>query len=197
MARYQRIVRGSHPGTNRGVGRSWSGVVGTHHLPVTARLRHVVHVMMYYCAVREPSIPTVDADLVAADLLRMFRPSPAGVPGDLARDLTLLQLRLLFVLNREGPQPMGRIALRFDLTSAAASGLVERIERHGLVERRHRDDDRRVVECALSPAGQRLVEEFAGIRLGELRRTVSVLAPDELAAFHRLVRIIGSRQVDR
>ena len=33
---------------------------------------------------------------------------------------------------------MGRIADVFDLSSTAATGFVARIERHGLVERRHR-----------------------------------------------------------
>jgi len=31
--------------------------------------------------------------------------------------------------------------------AATASGIVERVERHGLVARQHRLDDRRVVEC--------------------------------------------------
>ena len=63
------------------------------------------------------------------------------------------QIRLLFLLRREGPQPMGRLAELFDLSPTASSGFVARIERHGLVVRRHRSDDRRIVECELTEAG--------------------------------------------
>jgi DNA-binding MarR family transcriptional regulator len=134
-----------------------------------------------------------DLESVATDVLRMFRPLSTATPLP-ARDLTFGQLRLLFLLHREGAQPMGRIATLFDLTSTGASGLVERVERHGLVERHHGADDRRVVECDLTHEGRRLVQQFAGVRLAELKRTLSVLEPDELAQLQRLVRVVSDRQ---
>ena len=155
---------------------------------------------MYYSRVSElsggyaaPSETATDLPTVAADLLRLFRPLAAR-PSIPARDLTFGQIRLLFLLHREGAQPMGRIASLFELTSTGASGLVERVERHGLVERHHRADDRRVVECDLTPEGRRLVLEIAGLRLAEFQRTLSVLDPAELADLHRLVRVITERQ---
>ena len=96
-------------------------------------------------------------------------PAP-DVPPSPARDLTLGQMRLLFLLRREGPQPMGRIADVFDLSSTASTGFVARVERHGLVERRHRSDDRRIVECALTADGERFLEELSGVRLEAIRQ---------------------------
>jgi DNA-binding MarR family transcriptional regulator len=122
----------------------------------------------------------------------MFAPSPTRTPLP-ARDLTFGQLRLLVLLHRGGAQPMRRIAEMFDLTSTAATGLVERVERHGLVERRHRADDRRVVECDLTAEGRRVVMQFAGLRSAELQRMLAVLDADELATFHRLVLAITER----
>ncbi len=136
---------------------------------------------------------SADLETVAADILRMFRPMATRTPLPV-RDLTFGQLRLLFLLHREGAQPMGRIATLFDLTSTGVSGLVERVERHGLVKRRHRADDRRVVECDLTAEGRRLVLQFAGVRQAELQRTLSVLEPSELDQLHRLVRTINERQ---
>jgi len=89
---------------------------------------------------------------------------------------------------------MGRIAEILGLSSTASTGLVERIERHGLVERRHRSDDRRVVECALTDAGRRFVEELTGMRLDVIRHSLSVLEPAELAEFQRLLRLIEVRR---
>jgi DNA-binding MarR family transcriptional regulator len=105
--------------------------------------------------------------------------------------MTLGQLRLLFLLQREGAQPMGRIAEVFDLSSTASTGFVERVERHGLVERRHRSDDRRVVECALTDAGRRFVDGISGMRLDLIRQALSVLEPEDLAEFQRLLRVIA------
>ena len=130
----------------------------------------------------------------AIDLLGVFHGMPRQVPPSPARDLTMGQIRLLFLLKREGPQPMGQIAEVFDLSSTAATGFVGRIEGHGLVERRHRSDDRRVVECALTDVGERFLEELSGIHLDVIRAALSALEPAELADFHRLLRRIRERQ---
>jgi DNA-binding MarR family transcriptional regulator len=130
---------------------------------------------------------------VAGDLLRAFHPKPGEIPSAPARDLTLGQIRLLFLLLRDGPQPMGRIAEVFDLSMTAASGFVARIERHGLIERHHRSDDRRIVECSLTDAGRRLLQGFAGIRLDLIREGLATLQPDELAELGRLLRIVRER----
>jgi len=76
---------------------------------------------------------------------------------------------------------------------ASASETVDRIERHEFVERHHRDDDRRVVECRLTERGEQLVQEIAGVRLEGLRRLLGVLTPDELTEFDRLIRVIAAR----
>jgi DNA-binding MarR family transcriptional regulator len=131
---------------------------------------------------------------VATDLLAAFHTMPNGVPRAPARDLTLGQIRLLFLLLRDGPQPMGRIAEGFGLSSTASSGFVERTERHGLVERRHRSDDRRIVECSLTDAGTRFLHALTGVRLDLIRRGLATLDADELAELGRLLRLVRVRQ---
>ena len=119
-------------------------------------------------------------------------PGP-GLPGWLAQDLTLAQVRTLFLIGHEAPLPMGRIAEILGVSVASASGIVDRLERHGLVARRHRTDDRRVVECVLSDAGRLLIDEMSGRRIEMARQALAVLSPDELAEFHRLVCLIADR----
>ena len=154
----------------------------------------IVHGTAYYPHVTEPSAWDQRLTAAAADLVGVFHGMPRQDPPAPARDLTLGQIRLLFLLGREGAQPMGRIAEVFDLSSTAASGFVARIERHGLVERRHRSDDRRVVECAVTTMGERFLEELSGVRMDVVRSALSTLAPDELAEFHRLLRRIREHQ---
>jgi DNA-binding MarR family transcriptional regulator len=144
---------------------------------------------------RVPELISRDESLTAAAeaMLAAFHFVPRDVPPVPARDLTLGQIRLLALLLREGPQPMGRIAEVFDLSSTASSGFVGRIERHGLVERRHRSDDRRIVECALTEAGTRFLQGMSGMRLDLVRQRLAALEPDELTEFGRLLGLIRDR----
>ena len=151
---------------------------------------------------------------VIADMAHAFHAPGPGLPGWLAQDLTLAQVRTLFLIAHEAPLPMGRIAEILGVSVASASGIVDRLERHGLVvrqhrtddrrivdrlerhdlvARRHRTDDRRVVECVPSDAGRRLIDEMSGRRIEMARRALGVLAPDELAEFHRLICLIAER----
>jgi len=144
---------------------------------------------------RVPALTSRDESLTqtAEAMLGAFNVVPRDVPPVPARDLTLGQIRLLFLVLRDGPQPMGRIAEVFDLSSTASSGFVARIERHGLVERRHRSDDRRVVEVALTEAGTRFLHGISGMRLDLIRQRLAALEPDELSEFGRLLGLIRDR----
>jgi DNA-binding MarR family transcriptional regulator len=149
---------------------------------------------VYYPRVPEryPTDPLLSS--IAADLHATFSGMPRQVPPAPARDLTLGQVRLLFLLRHDGPQPMGRIAEVFDLSTTASTGFVERVERHGLVTRGHRSDDRRIVECALTETGMKFLDELSGIRLDVTRQALSALEPDDLAEFGRLLRLIRDRR---
>ena len=149
---------------------------------------------MYYRRVTEPSGPSAILDETARDVVAAFHGMSPRVAQTPARDLTLGQVRLLILLRAEGRLPMGRIAQIFDLSPAASTGFVQRVERHGLVQRQHRSDDRRVVDCVLTDAGRHLLEDLSGIRLGAIRQALSVLQPSELAVLQQSLRLIRSRQ---
>ena len=131
-------------------------------------------------------------DDIARALVDAFR-QEMDVPAA-ARDLTVNQLRLMTALRRSGPLSMHRLAQFFEVSQTAATGLVERVERHGLVERRHRSDDRRVVECQVTTKGSELLDELSGVRGRGLRNALALLSDDELAEFERLLHLISSRQ---
>jgi DNA-binding MarR family transcriptional regulator len=142
---------------------------------------------------------TVSVDDVAKHLeeLSRFHRRAGRAPRWLAHELTFSQLRLLFLLREEGPVSMSRLARTLGVTVATASELIDRIEKRGLATRRHRSDDRRVVECALGERGQRLLRDMAGARLEAVRKTLDVLTADELAQFDRLLGVIGERLAAR
>jgi DNA-binding MarR family transcriptional regulator len=130
---------------------------------------------------------------VITDMARAFHAPGPGRPNWMAQDLTLAQVRTLFLIAHDAPLPMGRIAEILGVSVASVSGIVERLERHDLVVREHRTDDRRVVECVPSDAGRSLIDEMSGHRDQMARRALAVLAPDELAEFHRLICLVADR----
>ena len=143
-----------------------------------------------------PQTPVSTADMAAvmSDMARAFHlPGGPGLPAWLAQDLTLAQVRTLFLIAHEAPLPMGRLAEILGVSVASASGIVERLERHGLVVRQHRTDDRRIVDCVLTDVGRGIIDEMSGQRVEMARRALDVLTPDELADFHRLVCLIADR----
>jgi DNA-binding MarR family transcriptional regulator len=133
-------------------------------------------------------------DAIVADFFRCFGGRTRDhEPPWLARDLTFGQIRLLVRLRSMGPLTMGQVADLLGVTVASATGAIERVERHGLVIRAHGTADRRIVECRLTPAGEQVTAEIAGVRSNAWRRLLSAFDDAELAEFARLVHILAER----
>jgi DNA-binding MarR family transcriptional regulator len=147
----------------------------------------------YYSRVSEASSRAQQVEALVEGVAALSDPSGHEVPAWVAQDLTFGQMRLLFLLSKHGPSAMSRVAEWLGVGLPAASGVVDRIERHGLVARQHRQDDRRVVECVLTGEGIHLIEEVGGMQREMIRRTTGVLSDDELADFARLISTILER----
>lgn len=100
----------------------------------------------------------------------------------LAGSLSLVHLHVLAILRAGGPESMSRLADALDVSVASASGIVDRMERRGLVERRPDPDDRRVVVVHMLERGTDIFRQLAGRRRGALRRLLDRLTEEELAA---------------
>lgn len=118
-------------------------------------------------------------------------------PAWMDQDLTFGQLRLVYLLAHHGPQSIGQIAERFQLSLTAASQFADRVERQGLAARHHRSDDRRVVELALTSAGQELVAGMLGMQREVFHDLFSVFGATELQQLETLVRTMVDRLTTR
>ncbi len=118
-------------------------------------------------------VAEVDA-LVLLSLAVMERMQLAGE----RHELSIVQMRLLGILrDREpGMQDLARI-LKLDKSSV--SGLVDRAERRGLVERAGREDDRRAVHVRLTATGRRLVKRVEKEMAEQMDQLVSALTEAE------------------
>jgi len=100
-------------------------------------------------------------------------------------DLSVTQLRLLGILRDRTPS-MAAIAEHLDLDRSSVSGLIDRAERRGLVERVRSETDARVILVRATPEGL-AVAGSVGTDVGtRLERMLASARPTDLAAIVRL-----------
>jgi MarR family transcriptional regulator, organic hydroperoxide resistance regulator len=83
-----------------------------------------------------------------------FSERPAFVA--VAREFDLLPQHVIALRSLERPIPMSELARLLACDNSNVTGLIDRLEERGLVERRAAEHDRRVKLVALTPAGKRL-----------------------------------------
>ncbi|HEY1644542.1 MAG TPA: MarR family transcriptional regulator [Streptosporangiaceae bacterium] len=131
----------------------------------------------------------VDA-LVQASFLTMAVLSKAGADDD----LSLTQLRVLGIL-RDRRLRMTALADYLGLEKSTLSGLIDRAEKRGLVERAPSASDRRAVDVFLSKAGTELAGRLYQRVRRDLAPMLSELAPPDQARLRKLLeQLIGGRE---
>jgi len=90
-------------------------------------------------------------------LVKFFFAQREHLPSSgLEFDLSPIQCHVLHLIEPGRPLPMGRLADTLACDASNVTGLVDRLEARGLVQRRPSADDRRVKVIELTPTGSRL-----------------------------------------
>ena len=77
--------------------------------------------------------------------------------------ISMAQLHILYTLQRTGEMPMSRLADVLNVSLSNATGLIDRIEERGFVERTRVPEDRRIVLIRVTDAGRRMLDEVDAI----------------------------------
>jgi len=96
--------------------------------------------------------------------------------------ISLGHLQILWILQEHGPLPVSRLAAWLGIGVPNATGLLNRMEQRGLVERLRDADDRRVVLVRQTDLGRSTVAEVDGWRAGLVEQLLAPLPTDQLAA---------------
>jgi len=96
--------------------------------------------------------------------------------------ISLAHLNVVALLEGNGPMAMSRLAEAMDISVASATGVVDRMERRGLVERRHDADDRRVVLVHPTAGAGELFDAIDERRRRGLASVLDQLSRDDLEA---------------
>ena len=131
-------------------------------------------------------VSDVDLDLasLAVRLMDQTKRDIRGVADE--RGLSIPQLEVLRRLRHHGPSPMRRLAEQMNCEASNLTGLVDRLERRGLVERRPDPGDRRVRVLALTEGGEALGHD-TWVAVAR-RCALTKLAPQRRAELHELLK---------
>ena len=105
--------------------------------------------------------------------------------------VSLVHLNVLALLEASGPMPMGRLAEQLDISVASITGVIDRMEARGLVERRRNTEDRRVILVHPGKGGRKLFDEIGKRRRLGLATLLSKLSDEQLQGLlegHRALR---------
>jgi len=94
--------------------------------------------------------------------------------------ISMAQLNIMYVLQRNGEMPMSRLADVLNVSLSNASGLVDRMEERGFIERTRVAEDRRVVLVRVTNAGTRVIEENDALSDELMRDVLGRLEPAQL-----------------
>ena len=110
--------------------------------------------------------------------------------------VSMSQMHVLWLLQHHGEMPMSRLADLLDVSLSNATGLIDRMEENGLIERVRVPDDRRVVLVRPAEAGLQAVSETESSKRDRMRAVVGRLPaadrPIVLAALRSLRRALSA-----
>ena len=103
--------------------------------------------------------------------------------------LTLPQFDALAELGRasRGGFTFGELSSLLLVTSGNLTGIVDRLEAEGLVQREQGKEDRRIVRIVLTRKGRRLVDQITPLHAQDIDNALAFLPREELTALNELL----------
>jgi DNA-binding MarR family transcriptional regulator len=139
-------------------------------------------------AVRQQAAASVLADLaLTVGSLRC-----AGSQRLVRLGISMTHFHVLTLLRHNEAMPMGRLADILDASMSNATGIIDRMEERGLVERVRVPDDRRVVMVRPTAAGLGLVDEVELVKSEVMIRALARLDDAQLARLRVAASDIGA-----
>jgi DNA-binding MarR family transcriptional regulator len=130
----------------------------------------------------DPTSVSIVVRLLAAQNLML-----AALRRGFGEELSLARFDLLMQLLREDGQTLANLSRRMLVTAGNLTGLVDRAERDGIVERRPDPSDRRLTRVVLTSRGRKLADR-AMVRHNEIaEQIVAPLPPRDREELRRLL----------
>jgi len=130
--------------------------------------------------------PAVDA--IVETIIYLYTESRRLTKGMAAQfGLTGPQLTVIKLLEELGDLSLSSLSERIRAQNSTVTGIIDRMEREGLVKRERSTTDRRVVFIRLSEKGQRLAREIQVEPMEIFRSALTSLPEEDLGALLRIL----------
>lgn len=117
--------------------------------------------------------------------------APMHASDVLELDLTIAQLKTLYVTAMAGPIRMSELAVRLGTAVSTTSGVVDRLVQLDMLERLDDPSDRRQVLVQPTPEARQRLDRINELGRGRLRELLASLREaDELATVERAIKIL-------
>jgi MarR family transcriptional regulator, organic hydroperoxide resistance regulator len=134
---------------------------------------------------RSRATPASEAWALMFELLHLSKQRFMAIASEF--ELSPPQVMALRQLDPDEPKPMSELAIALRCDNSNVTGIVDRLEDRGLVERQPAAHDRRVKMLSITPRG---VEVRAGLsaRLAEPPEPLASLSPEDQRALRDIMR---------
>ncbi|MEM9074559.1 MAG: MarR family transcriptional regulator [Myxococcota bacterium] len=135
-----------------------------------------------------------DIDRILEAIVYLYTESRRATK-ELARHhgLTGPQVTALKMLEGFGPISLSRLSARMSARNSTVTGIADRMERDGLVERVRSDEDRRVVLIRLTAKGRALAQEIPVASMAMFGKALRSLDDRDRNELKRILRVLTDR----
>lgn len=139
--------------------------------------------------IRNPLPAPIDLDAVPGHLIRRLQQIAVGLFMEETAefDLTPVQFAALAAVARQPALDQRTLARTIGFDTSTIGGVIDRLERRGLVMRQPAPDDRRVRRLTITPEGAALLERVMPAMQQAQKRILAPLPAAERATFLRLL----------
>jgi len=102
--------------------------------------------------------------------------------------ITTPQLTVLRLLKTTGDLRLSDLSVKINLTNSTVTGIIDRLERAGLVSRQRSTDDRRVILVKITAKGRETADLVPAPHLEIIRNAFFALPEEDRAELFRLLR---------
>jgi DNA-binding MarR family transcriptional regulator len=133
-----------------------------------------------------------DVDPILETFVYLYTESRRATKG-VAREhgLTGPQVTVLKLLEGVGDLSLSELSERIQARNSTITGIVDRMQRDGLVLRRRSERDRRVVEIVLTPQGRLLAKAIPVQPMEMFASALRALPHDDREALRRILRAMS------
>lgn len=110
---------------------------------------------------------------------------------------TFPQLSVISILAKNGKQKVSDISEKMGLSDSTVSGILDRLEQKGIIERKRNKDDRRVVKIYLSKGSQEICQEFHRKREEYFAHLLKKLSEQEINDIIKSLEILNRVVCDK